>query len=649
LPDLSPILVQVKLQADQLKADLDATTTKLQKFGGTAKAEGGHVSEFGDHINRLVKGFLGFEGAMKALDFLKESGKAAAEDAKSSALLERQLQNTTGATKEQSAAVEESIRSMSEQYGVLDDKIRPAYANLVRVTKDTGEATKLTDLAMNVAAGTGKDLTAVSQALAKAHEGQMGALTRLLPSVKGMKDPMAELTTQFAGAATTAANNDPYQRLTVTFDHIKESVGTALLPVIQQFADWLTKVAPVIENFFKSINNPATEAGRQFKQLKDAVGGVVKFFFDNFETIKNFGVAFLVVAGAIKTYNIVMGVMQTVTAIATAAQWALNVAMDANPIGIIIVAIGALVAALVYFFTQTDVGKKAWSDFVSFISDSLKNIGKFFSDTWQGVVKGWNAVLKWFQDLPGHILSFVADAGKWLLDVGKNIVAGLWQGIQNAWNGLISGFNALVNLLPDAIKKVLGIKSPSTVFAGIGTNIADGLAQGIYGGIPTAVAAVQSMGTKLVGAATAVLDQVMNLQSQAISVAGGNGALSALVYANLQTGMTNSQALTAAQGSLANTVSVGGMDVTALIAQAQAAANSATGGYQLYVNPTTGAVSRVQGDISASELNAMGLGANQGFIQVNLNANTNATPASIAQAVVDGIKFNAGGTGIVGL
>ena len=91
---------------------------------------------------------------------LQESTKAAGEDVKSQALLAQQLRNTVGASKEQIASVEASIKTMQNQAAVADDVIRPAFASLVRSTGDVGEATRLTSLALDVAAGTGKDLGA---------------------------------------------------------------------------------------------------------------------------------------------------------------------------------------------------------------------------------------------------------------------------------------------------------------------------------------------------------------------------------------------------------------------------------------------------------------------------------------------------------
>ncbi|CAB4149386.1 hypothetical protein UFOVP541_21 [uncultured Caudovirales phage] len=172
---------------------------------------------------------------------LKEAAKAAVEDTKSQGLLATALENTTGANKAQIAQVEKSISKMQLQASVADDVIRPAFAKLSRATGDVEKSTKLMSLALDIAAGTGKSLDAVTTALSRAvgPEGTTGALERLVPAIKGAKDPMAELERLFEGSAEKAANLDPYQRMQIIFGELQEQVGMALLPILNEFSTWL--------------------------------------------------------------------------------------------------------------------------------------------------------------------------------------------------------------------------------------------------------------------------------------------------------------------------------------------------------------------------------------------------------------------------
>ena len=73
------------------------------------------------------------------------------------------------------------------------------------------------------------------------------------------------------------------------------------------------------------------------------------------------------------------------------------------------------------------------------------------------------------------ILTPIQNLNEQLSNIGTNLVDGLWSGIKSAWAGMITKITGLVNLLPAAVKLALGIQSPSTVFAGIGKNMALGL------------------------------------------------------------------------------------------------------------------------------------------------------------------------------
>ena len=265
--------------------------------------------------------------------FLGDSAKAATDDAKSQTMLERQLKATTNATASQLDQVNASIASMERMSAVADDNIRPAFAQLTRATGDVGDATKLTQLALDVSAGTGKDLTSVSVALGKAYQGNTGALQKLGINVKGMKDPMGALQKQFEGAAKTAANADPYQQMSLALDNVKESVGRALLPVLQRFAQWITDVTPQIELFFKNLADPMTQTGAAWKAFTDILGATFNF------------VTKLIVPIGLMTAAVVA--YQIATKAAAIAQALLDVSIGAfNPVALAI-GVGVLAAGII--------------------------------------------------------------------------------------------------------------------------------------------------------------------------------------------------------------------------------------------------------------------------------------------------------------
>jgi len=218
-------------------------------------------STMGDKLKTVAKvGALAVAGAAVAAGAaLIGMAKAAMEDQKSQALLAKQLKNSAGATKAQVAATEDWITKQGIALGVTDDQLRPALSKLVAVTHDVDKAQKLASLAMDVSAGTGKSLSTVSAALAKAQLGQTSGLSKLGVatknadgSTKSLKDITEDLAKTYKGSATTAANTaeGKFGRLKLIFDETKESIGSKLLPILTDMATWfLAKGLPAVQKF----------------------------------------------------------------------------------------------------------------------------------------------------------------------------------------------------------------------------------------------------------------------------------------------------------------------------------------------------------------------------------------------------------------
>ena len=195
------------------------------------------------------KAFLPAVAALGALTAAAGySIKAAIEDNAAQAKLAQTLKNVVGATNEQVSATEKSISAMSMATGVADDQLRPALASLVLGTQDLATANTALQLAMDVAAGTGADLTSVSDALAKAYGGNYKALKQLSPQLYSMikdgaslDEVMAELSRTFAGQAAIAANTaeGKFKRLVIALKETAEAIGNALLPVVEAVLPYL--------------------------------------------------------------------------------------------------------------------------------------------------------------------------------------------------------------------------------------------------------------------------------------------------------------------------------------------------------------------------------------------------------------------------
>jgi len=303
-----------------------AASAQLRKFERTAKSVGNSVNK---SLGALGIG-LGFATLVKGL---KEATKAASDDRKSQGLLAQALKNTVGATAGAIAGAEAYIKKTQLQTAVLDDDLRPALATAVRATGSLAGGQKVLDTALNVSAGTGKDLGTVTNALAKAYNGNTASLKKLLPSIKTGGDFMAQLDKQFAGAAKTAANLDPYKRLEVTFQDIQEQIGTALLPALEEFSAYLS--SPEGQQNLQQIV-------QLFVQMGKAIVQVSKFIVDNISLVKAMvGVIITLKIGWMAT-NAVVGLYTAGVISATTATKALRTALITTGIGAVIVGLGFL-------------------------------------------------------------------------------------------------------------------------------------------------------------------------------------------------------------------------------------------------------------------------------------------------------------------
>lgn len=259
-------------------------------------------------ISKGINTALGAIGIGFSLNFLidqfKESTKAAIEDQKSKVLLTKALQDNLKVSDQQVDAIEQYISKTQIAVGVTDDKLRPAFAKLAIATKDTDQATKLMNVALDVAAGTGKNLDVVVQAMARSLAGSDTALTRLVPSIKGADDPMKALEETFKGAAEAAANTDPYARMQIIFGEMQEQIGMALLPILEDFSEWLS--TPEGQEKLQEIVDGIVDMVEEFTKFVDFIDQEVMPGLEDLTGDKGFGA----VVTAVTNLVIVLGTLR---------------------------------------------------------------------------------------------------------------------------------------------------------------------------------------------------------------------------------------------------------------------------------------------------------------------------------------------------
>lgn len=328
-----------------LKLSILADVDNLRK--GLNQADN-DVQGFGDKISKFGKvagaAFLaaGAAAAAYAGKLAIDGVKSAIEDEAAQLRLATSLRNVTGATEEQIKATEDYILQTQLAYGVTDAELRPSLDRLVRATKDVAEAQRLQAVALDVSAGSGKSLEAVTNAMAKAAEGNTAALAKLgvgLSSAQLKTMSMDEITktlaSTFANQASLQADtfDGKMRRLSVAFDEAKETVGSFILDAITPLVDFVAKnIMPAIMGFVDSIGGkegltavfstyidaakniflPIFEGLKfAFDQIKNAVMNNKDEFTALFKFLKDFVAPFMggVFKIAIQGIGIVLGIV----------------------------------------------------------------------------------------------------------------------------------------------------------------------------------------------------------------------------------------------------------------------------------------------------------------------------------------------------
>lgn len=216
--------------------------------------------------------------------------KAAAEDQKSQAVLATALRNTTGATDKQIASVEDLITKMQMAAGISDTELRAGFQNLVRATNDVTEAQDLLTLATDISVGTGRSLDSVTRGLARAYQGQVGALTRLgipldenIVKSKDFEAITQVLSDTFGGSAANAA--DTYAgKLAITTQKLQEAaeaIGQVFIPVISDLIDVLDPAVEALNllgDAMQKNNDKAAESPSVWRTLLGVVPVIGKNF-----------------------------------------------------------------------------------------------------------------------------------------------------------------------------------------------------------------------------------------------------------------------------------------------------------------------------------------------------------------------------------
>jgi hypothetical protein len=299
-------------------------------------------------------------GVGAILAFGKAAVKAAAEDEKAQKQLALALKNV-GLGRDV-AASEEYINKLSREFGVVDDLLRPSYQQLAVATQDTAQSQKLLQLALDISASTGKELSSVTSALSKAYLGNNTALSKLGINISKAElktgkfdDIVNKLAKTFKGAASASVNtfSGKMARLTVSIDNAKEILGKGLIDSVMILTDSanITELQTKIENFATSASENMKKLAGIFKENETLIKSILAILAATYVSTK-------IIVGIGALINAIVLITKTFKALrAMALTTAIAEMFALNPYGA-----AAMVAGMVALIGITIKGVDALTD-----------------------------------------------------------------------------------------------------------------------------------------------------------------------------------------------------------------------------------------------------------------------------------------------
>jgi hypothetical protein len=448
--------------SDTAKRITDAPSKRIGKEAGS-----GFGKSFSGGLRISMGAVTGILASIGGFQIFQGFIEEAREAAKTSRITAAAIKATGGVANVTADDVDKLTSSLGRKIGV-DDDVLASSANLLLTFKGVRNEAGEGNLIFNKATAAIADMAA---AMNNGEITQRGLKSSTLQLGKALNDPikgitaltrvgvtftdqqkkqieqmvksgdklgaqkiiLKEIASEFGGAAKASA--DPTQRLKVIWDDFGETVGGFVLPLLALVASVITsRVLPTIQGLFRSFQTgQVTSSGfvGLLQQIAAAAGVVAPIVAGAFRNIMGVAGGFLswlggsstaaaIFRGALLGLVSVIVVARAVTAAWAAIQFVLNIALSANPIGLIVLAIGAFIGAIIFAYRN---------------SETFRNV---VQRVWQGiwtVIKfAWvNIIQPIFKFLVFYIRTIIIPQMKFLWSIIKIVWKGIWFQIQAAW------------------------------------------------------------------------------------------------------------------------------------------------------------------------------------------------------------------------
>lgn len=345
------------------------------------------------------------------------------------------------------------------------------------------------------------------------------AAKNILPRVETILGGIGSLV---EGLAPVVAQAVP--QLVIT---ILPSMASAAASLLQAFAGSLVELAPALlqsalsgiqtilvsglnvpqglaDNIMHVFDNAAKAIENVWGAVKDAISSALGVLGDFMSWLTSgsagaaaFQAAIVGIVTAITAYNAIMGVQQAITTVVTAAQAALNLVMDANPIMLVVMAVAALVAGLVYLWNTNEGFREtvttAWEAIKEAFSTAIDAICGFFSNLAATASSIWNSITTTISNAVNTVSTTVSN----VFNAVKTTVSNIWTGIKTTISNVVNGIKTTVSNVFNAVKTA--IENPIKAAKETVTSIFNAIKKGIETPINAARDAVRNAIDKIKG------------------------------------------------------------------------------------------------------------------------------------------------------
>lgn len=347
------------------------TTSLSKSLNNLSKGAGvvGKSLSVASRVGTAAMASIGASSATAAIALGVNAVKAASADEAEQRKLAKTLRNTVNATSAQIESINEYIQKIQYATGVSDSELRPAFETLTRTMGDVGKAQNMLTLALDIARGTGRDLSQITMSLSRAYGGNFASLSRLgivIPeAIKKTKDfgkATEYLAGLFGGQASTYADTfaGKVARLRERWSEMVEEIGIAVLPMLMGLMDFIQyQLVPAIESIRNAFANNGISGG--FNEMQDQIqglitklDGVAKSIYNLTTFLIGMKVATVIIAQIRAAFVGWQATMIATGSVATAMSATIKAALISTGIGAIVVLVGLLIQAFINAYMTSE-------------------------------------------------------------------------------------------------------------------------------------------------------------------------------------------------------------------------------------------------------------------------------------------------------